>query len=265
MTGDTGLYERAAPATDELRPLWHLDDDKAVFAGPLGHNLDHAHNVAVYVVGIDGSFSMRVGGGDWQCCRTALIPAGVPYEFDVGGNPISVFYIEPATASAEALAPLVRNAFEDNGALIGTDGEIRLMRELYEDPTSAGWAGAALDDLLGFVRRRMPHPADHRISRVVRYLYVHHGDLVPVAQVAAAAGLSASRFQHLFTQEVGVPFRRFRGWCRMRAAIREILTGSNFTQAAHAAGYADQAHFARHFRQTFGAPASHGLLNVRQP
>ena len=265
MTGETGLYERAAQAAEELRPLWHMDDDKAIFAGPLEHNADHAHNVAVYVVGIDGSFNMRVSGGDWHCCRTAVIPAGVPYEFNVGGYPIAVFYIEPATARAQGLAPLVRNAFEDSGALIGTGGETRLMRELYEDPTSAGWAGAALDDLLSFARRRTPGATDRRISRVVQYLYGHHNDLAPVTQVAAAAGLSASRFQHLFTQEVGVPFRRFRGWCRMRAAIREILNGSNFTEAAHAAGYADQPHFAHHFRQTFGAPASRGLLNVRRP
>jgi methylphosphotriester-DNA--protein-cysteine methyltransferase len=45
------------------------------------------------------------------------------------------------------------------------------------------------------------------------------------------------RFQHLFTQEVGVPFRRYRAWNRMRMAISEIVKGSNFTTAAHAAGF----------------------------
>ena len=82
-------------------------------------------------------------------------------------------------------------------------------------------------------------------------------------QVAAEVGLSGWHFQHVFTRAVGVPFRRFRGWCRMRVAIQEILDGSNFTTAAHAAGFADQPHFARDFRRTFGAPASPSLSSVR--
>ena len=182
---ETGLYERAASSAHELCPLWHMGDGKAIFAGPLEHNANHAHNVTVYVAGLHGKFGMRIRGGDWHSCRTAVIPAGVPYEFDVGGNPISVFYVEPAVASAKALVPLVRNSFEENGAVIGTGGEIALMREFYEDETSAGWAGPALDDLLEFTERKTPGNLDPRISRVVRYLYTHYGDYAPVAQVAA--------------------------------------------------------------------------------
>jgi len=51
-----------------------------------------------------------------------------------------------------------------------------------------------------------------------------------------------------------VPFRRYRAWHRLRAAIREVAGGSSFTAAAHAAGFADQAHFTRVFSRTFGAP-----------
>jgi AraC-like DNA-binding protein len=50
----------------------------------------------------------------------------------------------------------------------------------------------------------------------------------------------------------------------MRRAIEEIVAGANFTAAAHAAGFADQAHFAHDFRRTFGAPASRSLSGVRR-
>ncbi len=56
-----------------------------------------------------------------------------------------------------------------------------------------------------------------------------------------------------------MPFRRYRAWHRLRAAIREVVGGSSLTAAAHAAGFADQAHFTRSFRRTFGAPPSRGL------
>jgi AraC-like DNA-binding protein len=50
----------------------------------------------------------------------------------------------------------------------------------------------------------------------------------------------------------------------VRSSIREIARGSSFTNAAYAAGFADQSHFAREFRRTFGAPASKGLLGARR-
>jgi AraC-like DNA-binding protein len=84
-----------------------------------------------------------------------------------------------------------------------------------------------------------------------------------VAEVARRVGLSASRFQHLFAEEIGVPFRRYRSWHRLRAAIREVGKGANFTAAAHAAGFSDQAHFSNEFRRTFGAPPSASLRMVR--
>ncbi|MFJ5489383.1 helix-turn-helix domain-containing protein, partial [Hansschlegelia beijingensis] len=87
---------------------------------------------------------------------------------------------------------------------------------------------------------------------------------VSVPELARLCGLSASRLQHLFASEVGVPIRRYRAWSRMRGAIAEIVAGASFTQAAHAAGFADQAHFAHDFRRTFGAAASRSLRGVRR-
>ena len=257
------MNERAASAGSVLRPLWHMDAGKALFVGPLHRNRWHAHSVPVYLAGLYGRFRLRVGRGEWHSCRSALVPAGILYEFDMEGSPLAVFYLEPGTAHAKALVPLVRNGIEENGALLGTAGEIALLRELYEDRTSPDWAECALDDLLRYSTSGSPVPTDARILRVLRELYGSYRDLASVKRIATEVGLSGSRFQHLFTRAVGVPFRRFRGWCRMQVAIQEILDGSNFTAASHAAGFADQSHFARDFRRTFGAPASPGLSSVR--
>jgi AraC-like DNA-binding protein len=261
---DHRLYERVTRDAGELDALWHVDEGRTFFAGPLDYNASHQHGAPVYLAGLYGSFGLRVEGGRWLSCRTAVIPAGVRHELDVGGNPLAVFYIEPDVAGVDALTPLVRNALEVDGALVGRTGEVSLLRTLYEDRTSTQWTGAALTDLLGFATRRAARQIDPRVSRVVAGLYARSGDLRPVAQVAGAVGLSASRFQHLFTQQVGVPFRRYRAWHRMRSAIREIVNGSTFTRAAHAVGFSDQAHFAHDFRRTFGAPASRSLSRVRE-
>lgn len=257
------LYERAAQGR-ELGPLWHVDEGRTFFVGPLEYNRLHQHGAPVYLAGIYGPFGLRIHGGDWLSCRTAVIPAGILHELDVGNDPIAVFYIEPSIDGLSALSPLIGNAREEDGVLVGTTGEFSVMRELWEDSASAKWIGQALDDLLIFSKRRASRSIDPRVAVAINYMQRHSGDSVPVAQLAGYAGLSPSRFQHVFTREVGIPFRRYRAWSRLRLAIGEIVKGSNFTTAAHAAGFADQAHFTNDFRRTFGAPPSVSLLNLRE-
>lgn len=254
------LYERAAP---ELDALWDIRGGRTFFTGPLHYNASHRLGAPVFLAGIYGSFRLRLQGGDWQWCRTALIPAGLAHELDLGGDPLSVFYIEPNVAGADALKPLIRDTREVNGALVGTAGEIAFMRGLYEDRYHPGWSADALDDLLGFARRRShAEPVDPRIAAAVETLCAGDVDIIPVSVLAASAGLSDSRFQHLFTQQIGVPLRRYRSWIRVRKAVCEVLKGNNFTASAHAAGFSDSAHFSREFRKTFGAAPTVGLQKL---
>ncbi|MBA2125445.1 AraC family transcriptional regulator [Hyphomicrobium methylovorum] len=258
------LYVSATPDAEPLRPLWRLHQGRTLFAGTLDRNASHQHGAPVYLAGLCGSFRLRIRENPWQSCRAALIPAGVPHELDLAGEPVSVLYIEPTVGNAHALAPLVGNAIEVGGALVGATGETGLMRELYEDRASLNWVDAAITDLVDFSQTRARRTLDARVSRAISVLESAEPDtLVSVTNAAQAAGLSVSRLQHLFSEEMGVSFRRYRAWVRMLRAIDEIAAGSSFTEAAHAAGFADQSHFAHDFRKTFGAPASRSLTNVR--
>lgn len=265
------MYERAAPVpkppSRELDALWHLDAGQMLFIGPLDYNASHRHGAPVYLAGLYGKFGLRVEGGPWRWVRTAVIPAGVRHELQLGGMPLGVFYIEPDLAGTEALTPLVRGASssEESGAVVGLAGEVAVFRSLYESRTATRWAGEALGDLLGFARRRARREIDPRIARAVAQLASFgFGPLKSVEKLAAEVGLSGSRFQHLFTREVGVPFRRYRAWQRMRGAIAEIVRGSSFGRAAHLAGFADQAHFGHDFWRTFGAAPSRSLSRLRR-
>ncbi|HEX2842960.1 MAG TPA: helix-turn-helix domain-containing protein [Hyphomicrobium sp.] len=260
------MNERAASLSrnEELLPIWHLDPRRALFVGPLTYNAPHAHSVPVYLAGLYERFRLRIEGRAWQHCRTAVIPAGVSYEFDVAGQPLAVLYLEPCEAGFDALVPLMGTCRADGRALLGSSGELSILRALYETRDSARWTDAALDSLLGFSSSRARRAMDPRVSHVVAALARNDRDTSSAAVAARDVGLSSSRFQHLFAQDVGVPFRRFRVWQRLRSAIGEIVAGSSFTDAAHAAGFADQAHFSRAFRRTFGAPASPSLRHVRR-
>ncbi|MEH0666119.1 helix-turn-helix transcriptional regulator [Vibrio scophthalmi] len=72
------------------------------------------------------------------------------------------------------------------------------------------------------------------------------------SDVAQKLALSESRFLHLFSKELGIPWRPYLLWCRMICAVRAILNGEPATDAAHMAGFSDSAHLSRTFRKTFG-------------
>jgi AraC-like DNA-binding protein len=74
--------------------------------------------------------------------------------------------------------------------------------------------------------------------------------------MAQGARLSPSYFQHLFKTETGVPFRRYRSWARMGAALKAVRSGCSLTEAAHAAGFSSSAHFSSAFARMFGLPPS---------
>jgi AraC-like DNA-binding protein len=95
---------------------------------------------------------------------------------------------------------------------------------------------------------------DPRVARVVRALRARHGDLgrVSLAQLAAAAGLSPSRFAHLFTESVGIPVRRYLLWLRVQRAAASLFAGQAISDAAYGAGFSDGAHLSRTFRRMFG-------------
>jgi AraC-like DNA-binding protein len=196
----------------------------------------------------------------------------MPYEFDAGGRPLAVVYVEPNVASVESLARLIGEVWEVPGAVVGWCGEISLIRSLYEDPKSPAWVAAALEDLVCFLNAGARRNIDMRIARTIDLLIADEEAAeeqsierrASVGMAARRAGLSTSRFQHVFKSEVGVPYQRYLAWRRMRLAVRNVIAGSNLTMAAHGAGYCDQAHFAHEFRRIFGAPASRSLARARR-
>ena len=81
-------------------------------------------------------------------------------------------------------------------------------------------------------------------------------DTLSLQNLARIAGLSRSRFMHVFTESVGVPLRSYILWLRLQRACGECVGGASITEAAHSAGFADAAHMTRTFRRMLGTTPS---------
>ena len=97
-------------------------------------------------------------------------------------------------------------------------------------------------------RRALDPRVVHAIARIGKF----SGEPVTAAACAAQAGLSTSRFLHLFKQETGIPFRSFRAWKRARHLLHFANQDLNLAHLAQDIGYPDSTHFSHSIRRFFG-------------
>lgn len=214
------------------------------FTGSIGTTDAHAHH-AVQIITATTAFTVLDEHGARHRGTKVVVPADAPHRVEVGAQEGTVVFLEPESAP-------------------GRSAQLRAVH--------SGWAVAPV---LTFTRRRaLATVVDELIAHLAPVLavdMVRHPavvdalrllpDLVaagPVSgtELAARVGISASRLTHLFTDQVGIPLRRYVLWSRLRIAITRVQAGDDLTGAAHGAGFADSAHLTRTTREMFGLAPS---------
>jgi AraC family transcriptional regulator of arabinose operon len=94
---------------------------------------------------------------------------------------------------------------------------------------------------------------DDRIARALGAMEQRMAEALTVRELAAVAGLSPSRFAHLFRRTVGVPPLRHLHALRMRRA-RRLLEDSTLSirDVMRQVGWNDPSHFSKDFKRRFG-------------
>jgi transcriptional regulator GlxA family with amidase domain len=91
------------------------------------------------------------------------------------------------------------------------------------------------------------------MRRVREYVEAHLSDSVNLTELAAIAGLSVFHFARQFKQSAGVTPHHYLVQKRVeRAQAMLSRTDLSLSEIALAAGFSDQSHLARHFRQKLG-------------
>jgi AraC-like DNA-binding protein len=95
-----------------------------------------------------------------------------------------------------------------------------------------------------------PSPSD--VSVVLDYLHEHFAENCSLAKLAALAGVDRFHLLRAFHRAVGLPPHRYQTQLRLRHAKHLLLSGESPSQAAVAAGFADQSHLIRKFKAAYG-------------
>lgn len=232
-----------------------LGANRALYVGELPATGWHRHAAPVLLLGMSGRFAVHLAPGRVETCHSALIDTGVWHLFDPCGERVALVYLEPDCAEARSMRPLLRQhggVLFDPAARAGARGTVEARLRSFDLHALLGWRFEAVAEL------------DARVLRSLQHLRRARDGVLPREQVARAAHLSVSRFNHLFREEMGVSFRSYRVWSQVRAAMAGLATQPRLTDAALHGAFSDSAHFSRTFRQTFGMTPSSVLKPLRE-
>ena len=232
-----------------------LGADRALYVGELPATGWHRHAAPVLLLGLSGRFAVHLAPGRAETCHSALIDTGVWHLFDPCGERVALVYLEPDCAEARSLRPHLQRP-----------GGVVLDPAVRTGARSAMEARLRSFDLQALLRWRFKAAAelDARVLCSLQHLRMARDGALLRGQVAQAAHLSASRFNHLFREEMGVSFRSYRVWSQVRTAMAGLATQTRLTDAALDGAFSDSAHFSRSFRQTFGMTPSSVLKPLRE-
>lgn len=228
--------------------------DRALYVGELEATDWHRHAAPVLLLGLSGRFALHWRAGHAEC-DSALVDMGIEHVFDPQGESVALVYLEPDSPEARGLRLLLRSS---GGVMLDPAAPIR-RRSMTQTRLDAF-------DLAGLLRCRVPEaaPVDARIRDGLRLLRAPAWSPMRRSEAAAAAGgLSLSRFNHLFSAEMGVSFRSYRVWSQVRASMTACGLQAGVTARAMEGAFFDAAHFSRVFRQTFGMSPTSVLKPLR--
>ena len=240
---------------------------RVLYLGPAFGLTPHRNATAVLAVGLDAPLEVADDPEDrathYRSARSVLIQPNSVHHLRIERGRMAFLYVDPWGRDLKALIARMTNATP--GAFFDLREEsavFEVFTGLAENRIAEQDGRVLLGRLLGVGTRGK---TDMRIAAALRQMRDEPQRAHRLTTLATRAGLSPSRFLHLFKAETGVPLRRYRIWSRMGAAVRASGEGASLTEAAHAAGFASSAHFSCAFRDMFGMMPSDLIKTLRSP
>ena len=164
------------------------------------------------------------------------------------------------------IEPVADRLFIDDGDRLTCAGGIAsadLAAYLVERHLGKAWAMKSLHIMLIDEARRGEHPQpqpvvfdkveDRLVRRAITIIEQHLGEAITVDELARRVGSSRRNIERKFREELGIGPQKFARDLRLRYGLWLLhYTAKSVTEIGERCGFADTAHFSRHFREAFG-------------
>ncbi|NNH70411.1 helix-turn-helix transcriptional regulator [Nocardia uniformis] len=216
-----------------------------VLSGEIGTAGTHAHHTVQIMLARRGEFVLADGRGARRRTHAVIVPPDRAHAVVEGAPDGMLVHVDPESGAGRRLTEIFSES-DDIARWCAAGAAIADDSEWFQDGRFRAVVAAA--------------PAPHRHPAVTRALALLPGRLdagpLRLADLARDVELSESRLAHLFSADVGLPFRPYVRWLRLQRATELVAAGNTLTAAAHGAGFADSSHLNRVCHRTFGSAPS---------
>ncbi len=178
-----------------------------------------------------------------------------------------------------AIEPVADRLFIDDGDRLTCAGGAAgadLAAYLIERHLGKAWAMKSLHIMLLDEARTGGHPQpqpvvfgkieDRLVRKAIALLEQHLGEMISMEVLAERVGTSRRNLERRFRETLGVSPQKFSRDLRLRYGVWLLhYTGKSITEIGERCGFADTAHFSRHFRSAFGMTPSEMRKSVSEP
>ena len=230
--------------------LMLITPERVFYAGLLGRPRQRCSGAFNIYVAIEGGLWLTTADGGERYGEMVAVLPNIRHTVASDHRSVLSIVIEPESVCPGVLEDLVQR-------LTGPEGEaftsrIRSAYLWFRDHQAGNDFSSAEFDLLCLGEVLPQRVLDPRVARSIVQIGKFCGEPVTAASCATEAGLSPSRFLHLFKEETGISFRSFRAWKRARHLLHFANQDINLAHLAQDIGYPDSTHFSHSIRRFYG-------------
>lgn len=223
-----------------------------VYCGPGGAASSHRHDAIQLIWSPNRPFRLVTESGALEA-HAAVVPANAPHRFEAGDELLVMVFVEPAGELGRWLGVF---ATEHDGLDIDAWFADVDLTSPGDADDAIRWGQDAAARLAGVEAVTTGSGVRPEVLAAVDFIEANLDGTPRLEDAARTAALSPRQLRRSFAAEIGIPFRRYVLWRRMRRAFIAVRKGADMTTAAAMAGFADAAHFSRTFRKMFGLAPS---------
>ncbi|TGM58019.1 helix-turn-helix transcriptional regulator [Leptospira adleri] len=213
----------------------------------------HVHYAATLAVTLEENVCIETEQGR-QEYRVALVGPNTYHRTISPGVEMIALLIDPETYEYGSISDFVKTGEVKRLEIAAFIPLMERLRDLYNGILNNEEVWDLHLDLLQsvFPFRRLEKNIDDRIRKIAYKIRTELPDSIRMKEIGKDFSISEDRLIRLFKENLGIPLRRYLLWVRILSTVKLLKEGKNLTEAAHAAGFSDSAHFTRTFKENFG-------------